>query len=111
MTRTFVVLLTLCNCALQAQQLPLVGVWRISYTGGMRIEDGMATPIMATGTLTIEAKADSLVATPGHRTGPGLPARPPVRARHKGGRRRCHVHRAQRRRPSTSMAPSARQQW
>ena len=85
MTRAFVVLLTLCNCALQAQQQPLVGVWRISYTGGMRIEDGVATPIMATGTLTIEAKADSLVANLVTEPAPDLPARPPVRVATKAG--------------------------
>jgi hypothetical protein len=85
MTRAAVVILTLCAGALQAQQQPLVGVWQITYTGGMRIEDGVATPIMATGTLTIDAKADSLVANLATDPAPDLPARPPVRVATKAG--------------------------
>ena len=65
MTRKLVLLLTLCHGALAAQQQPLAGTWQVTFQAGMRIEDGEATPIMATGTLTIEAGSDSLIGTPG----------------------------------------------
>lgn len=79
MTRTFVVVLTLCSSALQAQQQPLVGAWQISYPAGLRIENGAPTPIMATGWLTIEAKGDSLIAELVTDPSPDLPVRPPAR--------------------------------
>ena len=42
---------------------PLVGKWSIEYERGRRMENGTVTPMMGTGTLTIEPKGDSLVAT------------------------------------------------
>lgn len=48
---------------LLAQPHPLVGAWKINFVGGMRIENGTPTPVKLTGTLTVEAKGDSLIAT------------------------------------------------
>lgn len=45
-----------------AQDHPLVGKWKISYAGGVRVQNGGTTAIEATALLTIEAKGDSLVA-------------------------------------------------
>ena len=79
MTRAIVLALTLCGSTIQAQQSPLVGTWQVSYTAGMRIENGMQTLIMATGALTIAAEGDSLVATLVTDASPDIPARPPAR--------------------------------
>jgi hypothetical protein len=49
---------------LRAQPVPaVVGKWTIEYERGRRMENGEATAIMGTGTLTIASQADSLVAT------------------------------------------------
>ena len=79
MTRKLVVLLTLCHGALQAQQSPLAGAWLVNLQAGMRIEDGVATPLFATGTLTVQSVADSLIGTLATNPAPDMPARPPVR--------------------------------
>lgn len=80
MTRVLVLLLALGGAAsLQAQQQPLVGAWQISYTAGMVIDNGVQTPIMATGVLTIEAQGDSLIGTLVTEATADLPARPPAR--------------------------------
>ena len=79
MTRKLVVLLTLCHGVLHAQQSPLVGTWQVNFQAGMRIEDGVATPILATGTFTVESVADSLIGTLATNPAPDMPARPPVR--------------------------------
>jgi hypothetical protein len=63
---------------LGAQQLPLAGVWRISYAAGFRVENGTATPIMATGTLTIAQQGDSLIGDLVTDPSPSLPQRPPA---------------------------------
>lgn len=85
MTRTLVVLLALSHGALQAQQPSLAGAWKITYPAGMRIEDGVATPIMATGSLTVQPAGDSLIATLATDPGPDMPARPPLRLAAKSG--------------------------
>ena len=41
----------------------LVGKWNIEYERGRRMEDGVVTPVMGTGTLTIAMKGDSAEAT------------------------------------------------
>ncbi len=41
----------------------MVGKWSIEYERGRRMENGTATSIMGTGTLTIARQGDSLVAT------------------------------------------------
>lgn len=41
----------------------IVGKWSIEYERGRRMENGEATSIMGTGTLTIAQQGDSLVAT------------------------------------------------
>jgi hypothetical protein len=45
------------------QPHPLVGAWKVNFVGGMRIENGTPTPMKLTGTLTVEAQGDSLIAT------------------------------------------------
>lgn len=45
-----------------AQSHQLVGVWTVTHPSGMRVENGVRTPISGTATLTIETKGDSLVA-------------------------------------------------
>lgn len=82
---SLVALLTLGSASLHAQQQRLVGVWQVTYPGGATIENGVTTIIMATGTLTIEAKADSLIATMVQDTSAEFPARPPVRLAAKAG--------------------------
>lgn len=69
----------LCGLAPQPQQPALVGVWRISYQAGMRLENGAATPLMATGTLTVAVKGDSLIGTLVTDPAQGFPRRPPTR--------------------------------
>lgn len=78
MLRT-IVLSALFGTALQAQQPPLVGTWRITYTAGVRMENGMSTPIMGSGTLTIALQGDSLVGELVTDSSAGLPSRPPAR--------------------------------
>jgi hypothetical protein len=85
MTRAFVVLLVLSHGALHAQQQPLAGAWHITFPAGMRIEDGVTTPIMATGSLTVQPAGDSLIATLATDPGPDMPARPPLRLAAKSG--------------------------
>jgi hypothetical protein len=46
-----------------AQASPIVGTWELEYERGRSIENGVATPIMGKGTMTIAAQGDSLVAT------------------------------------------------
>ena len=79
MTRKLVALLALCHGALSAQQQPLVGSWQVHFQSGMRIENGEATPLFATGTLTVQPVADSLIGTLTTDPAPDMPARPPVR--------------------------------
>jgi hypothetical protein len=45
----------------------------------MRIDDGHATPLIATGLLTVEIKEDSLIASLVTNPSPDIPARPPAR--------------------------------
>jgi hypothetical protein len=78
MTPTIALLLILSGLGLPAQQPSLVGTWRISYPAGMRVENGMSTPIMASGTLTIEARGDSLIGELVTDSTAGLPPRPPA---------------------------------
>src|SRR5262245_12560710 len=78
MTRSLVVALVVCGSSLQAQQAP-VGTWEISYQAGKRIENGMETAIMATGTLTIEVQGDSTIGTLVITPSADMPARPPQR--------------------------------
>jgi hypothetical protein len=85
MTRTFVVLLVLSHGALHAQQSPLAGAWKVTYPAGMRIENDVATPIMATGSLTVQPAGDSLIATLTTDRAPDMPARPPLRLAAKSG--------------------------
>jgi hypothetical protein len=65
--------------AAAAQSHPLVGAWKVDYAGGMQLENGVATPIRRTGTMTIEAKGDSLIATLVADASDGAPPRPAAR--------------------------------
>ncbi|MEZ4379015.1 MAG: hypothetical protein R3B35_12105 [Gemmatimonadales bacterium] len=67
--------------ALAAQANPLVGRWALEYPGGMQVENGVPTPIAATGVLTITSEGDSLVAV----LVPGDASRPTVRMTAPGG--------------------------
>ncbi len=80
MIRASVCLLTLWSTALAAQQQPLVGAWKIIFPAGAQVQDGMRTVITATGTLTISAVGDSLVADLVTDPSPDFPKpRPPAR--------------------------------
>ena len=79
MTRKLALLLALSPGILAAQQPPLAGTWQVHFQAGMRISNGDATPIMATGTLTVKPEADSLIGTLETDPAPDMPARPPVR--------------------------------
>ncbi len=85
MIRTVLLALTVGSLPAAAQTHPLVGVWQISFAGGMRIENGTPTPIQRTGKLTVEVKDDSLIATLTTDPAPDLPTRPPVRLAAKAG--------------------------
>jgi len=78
MTRAFALSLLVGTSALSAQQPLLVGTWNVSFTAGMRVENGEATPLMATGVLTIVATGDSLLGDLATNPSPELPARPPT---------------------------------
>ena len=63
---------------LSAQQTALVGAWKISYPGGVRMENGEQTVLWATGTLTVDRQGDSLIANLVTDPGPERP-RAPIR--------------------------------
>jgi hypothetical protein len=69
-------LLALSPVVARAQAHPLAGKWTIEYAGGMRIENGEPTPILAKALLTITEVGDSLVATLHMDPNPNLPPRP-----------------------------------
>lgn len=65
--------------ALGAATHPLEGTWKIEFPGGARVENGEVTITKRTGTLTITAAGDSLVAVLASDPMEGMPARPPAR--------------------------------
>ena len=69
----------LCSGTLQAQNQSLAGTWLVNFQAGMRIEDGVATPLMGTGTLTVQPAGDSLIGMLATTPGPDMPSRPPMR--------------------------------
>ncbi len=77
--RTVLSLALVCTTPLAAQQSSFVGVWTVSYPGGAMMDNGVMTPIMATGTLSIAVQADSLVGSLVMDPNPELGARPEVR--------------------------------
>ena len=79
MVRTVMLVLALNASALAAQQPALVGVWNISYPGQVRMINGEAEVIMAGGTLTFEARGDSLIGNLVTDPSADLPARPALR--------------------------------
>lgn len=79
MIRSLVCALLLGSTTLSAQQPALVGTWRLTYPAGMRIENGVPTPIISDGTLTVTAQGDSLIGSLVTDPIPDVPARPPAR--------------------------------
>jgi hypothetical protein len=71
--------LALGPARLAAQAHPLVGEWTVTLAVGMRMENDVETPIMQTGTMSIVAQGDSLIATTKMQPPEGRPARPPSR--------------------------------
>ena len=55
--------LSVAVAPIQAQSNSLLGKWTIAYARGMSVENGVSTPVMGTGTLTIVQDADSLLGT------------------------------------------------
>lgn len=79
--RPLILSLTLLSLAVApvAAQSPFAGRWSLRYPAGMRMENGVATIIPGSGTLTLEIKGDSLI---GQLTPDPLPdgtVRPPTR--------------------------------
>jgi hypothetical protein len=79
MIRTLLCLTVLSTSTLAAQQSPFVGTWSVSYPAGAMLENGIMTPIMATGVLSIIRSADSLVGELVMDPNPELGPRPMVR--------------------------------
>lgn len=80
MTRfTLVVLATMLSTSSLAGQGSLVGVWKVSYPAGARVENGEQTAIMGTGTLRIEQRGDSLIGELVSDPVADLPTRAPTR--------------------------------
>ncbi len=77
--------LALAPAQLAAQASPLAGEWSVTLATGMRNENGIETPIMQTGALSITAQGDSLVAIMKMQPPEGAPARPPSRMAAKVG--------------------------
>ncbi len=65
--------------AVEAQGHPLVGTWKVEFAVGMRMENGVGTAMMGSGTLTVASAGDSLIATISREAVEGIPARPPAR--------------------------------
>jgi hypothetical protein len=79
MLRTLCCLIVLNTTALAAQQSPFAGTWRLTYPVGATIENGVATPILGSGTLVVAAVADSLIGELNMDPNPELPPRPAQR--------------------------------
>ena len=78
MFRTLACALVLGTATLNAQQPALTGSWRLTYPAGMRIDNGVPTPIIAGGTLTVTERGDSLIGSLLTDPIPDVPARPPA---------------------------------
>ena len=61
--RLAALVLSVAVAPIQAQSNPLLGKWTVEYTRGVSVENGVSTPVMGTGTLTIVQDADSLLGT------------------------------------------------
>jgi hypothetical protein len=84
MTRLATLLLFAAASTLSAQHSPFAGAWQVSYVAGMRMQNGMASPVNATAVLTIEIQGDSLIGNLVTDPAPDRPARPPVRLAARG---------------------------
>ena len=63
MTNAIVLLIMTCSLLPAPQAHPLVGAWRVTYPWHVEVKNGVATPVMETGEMTVEARGDSLVAS------------------------------------------------
>lgn len=79
MRYTLAVAMLLCAGVLEAQETALLGTWQVSYQAGLTRQNGIDTPIIATGTLTIQVEGDSLVGTLVTDPSADIPQRPPAR--------------------------------
>lgn len=77
---------TMVAAAPLAAQESLVGVWKVTYPAGTRIENGEQTAVMGTGKLRIQALGDSLVGEFAADPVPDLPTRGPIRIAGLAGR-------------------------
>ncbi|HWA17076.1 MAG TPA: hypothetical protein VG817_11615 [Gemmatimonadales bacterium] len=77
--RRAAVLLSLVAFPLAAQDAPHLGTWKLNLPVGARMENGAATTIMGSGTLTIERVGDSLVGALTLDPMPDMPPRPSSR--------------------------------
>jgi hypothetical protein len=83
--RNVLLALILVGSSLGAQQTPLIGEWKITYPGEIRMQDGVVEAIMVTGKLVVRSEGDSLIATLATEPSPQLPARPTLRLATKVG--------------------------
>jgi hypothetical protein len=81
----FALILALAATPVFAQSHSLVGDWAVSLAAGMRMENGVETPIMQAGTLKVVSQGDSLIATLAMPPVEGRPVRPPSRMAAKVG--------------------------
>jgi|WetSurMetagenome_2_1015567.scaffolds.fasta_scaffold73806_3 hypothetical protein len=72
---------------LAAQAPSFAGTWQLQYPRGTRVENGEATVMWGTGTLSVVAQGDSLIGTLTGDPAPDMPPRPPVRLAGKAATR------------------------
>jgi hypothetical protein len=63
MKHVIATLVMICSALQSAQSHPLVGVWKVTYPWHVDVKDGVVTPVMESGEMTVEARGDSLIAT------------------------------------------------
>jgi hypothetical protein len=85
MRRALLLIALLVPTIATAQTHPLVGTWNVSVPVGVRIENGEPTPITSTGTMSVTAVGDSLIAMLDLQAPEGMPKLP---ARRMAGVRR-----------------------
>lgn len=77
MTRAFMCALLFTAAPLAAQESSsLVGTWRVTFPVMMKMENGVITPTMGDGTLTISSSGDSLIGKLETDSIPDTPPRP-----------------------------------
>lgn len=79
MRRLAVLSALLIPAALSAQANPLIGSWSATIPAGAKMENGEVTPLFASGTITVRAEGDSLIAMVKVDSSEGRPPRPASR--------------------------------